>query len=50
MDLERFREEAHQLVDWMYDYLKNIRDLPVRSQVQPGEIIGQLPESPPEVN
>ncbi len=48
MDLERFRQEAHQLVDWMYDYLKNIRDLPVRAQVQPGDVIRQLPTAPPE--
>ncbi len=48
MDLEKFRAEAHTLVDWMYDYLRNIRELPVRSQVSPGEIIAQLPQNPPE--
>lgn len=48
MDLEQFRKEAHELVDWMYDYLTNIRELPVRSQVKPGEIIEQLPDVPPE--
>ncbi len=44
---EEFRQHAHQLVDWMADYFNNIRDYPVKSQVAPGAIMKQLPESPP---
>lgn len=47
MDLEQFRREAHVLVDWMADYLRNIRSFPVKSQVSPGEIMRQLSVSPP---
>ncbi|MCF8369548.1 MAG: aminotransferase class I/II-fold pyridoxal phosphate-dependent enzyme [Bacteroidales bacterium] len=42
-----FRKQAHQFVDWMADFLENIEELPVKSQVMPGEIIDQLPISPP---
>ena len=48
MDLIQFRENAHRLVDWMADYLENIRELDVKSQAEPGQIIGQLPTEPPE--
>ncbi len=48
MDLEEFRSEAHRLVDWMADYLEGIRDYPVKPGVRPGEILGALPEEPPE--
>jgi aromatic-L-amino-acid decarboxylase len=48
VDIEKFREEAHRLVDWMADYLRDIRSYPVKSQVKPKEIIDQLPEGPPE--
>lgn len=43
-----FRRHAHEMVDWMADYLDSIEDRPVRAQVGPGEIAGQLPESGPE--
>jgi aromatic-L-amino-acid decarboxylase len=48
VDIEEFRKEAHRLVDWMVNYLKDIRSYPVKSQVKPREIIDQLPEGPPE--
>jgi aromatic-L-amino-acid decarboxylase len=48
MDIEEFRKQAHRLVDWMVDYLKDIRSHPVKSQVKPKEIIEKLPEQPPE--
>jgi len=47
MELSEFRRQAHSLVDWMADYLEHVRDYPVKSQVQPGELLAQLPESPP---
>ncbi|MEP4095096.1 pyridoxal-dependent decarboxylase [Reichenbachiella sp.] len=48
LDKKSFREEAHKLVDWMADFYENIEDYPVKSQAQPGDIIGQLPTIPPE--
>jgi aromatic-L-amino-acid decarboxylase len=48
LEIEEFRKEAHRLVDWMADYLKDIRSYPVKSQVKPKETINRLPEQPPE--
>jgi aromatic-L-amino-acid decarboxylase len=47
INLEEFRSQAHELVDWMADYLKDIRKFPVKSQVSPGEIFQQIPDHPP---
>lgn len=47
MDNREFRKNAHQLVDWMADYLENIERYPVKSQVKPREIYDQLPEQAP---
>ena len=47
MDTQRFRTEGHKLVDWMADYLEQVRDFPVKSTVKPGEIIARIPPSPP---
>ncbi len=48
MDISKFRKHGHDLVDWMADYLENIRDLPVRSNTQPGNIKKQIPGNPPK--
>lgn len=47
MNLSEFRTHAHNMVDWMADYLENVERYPVRSQVSPGEIRDRLPERPP---
>jgi aromatic-L-amino-acid decarboxylase len=47
MDLEEFRRHGHRLVDWMADYLTNVERRPVRAQVEPGAVAGQLPAAPP---
>ncbi|MDP4223339.1 MAG: pyridoxal-dependent decarboxylase [Bacteroidota bacterium] len=47
MSPEEFRKHAHQLVDWMAGYMKNIEKYPVKSQVQPGEIFSKIPDNPP---
>ena len=47
MDLEEFRRHAHEFVEWMANYLATIERRPVRAQVHPGEIAGQLPAAPP---
>ncbi len=48
MNLEEFRKYAHELVDWMADYFKNIEQFPVKAQVNPGDILNRLPEKAPE--
>ena len=48
MDIDEFRRAAHELVDWMADYLRDIEDYPVRAQGVPGEILAQLPSAPPD--
>ena len=48
MNLEEFKKSAHDLVDWIADYMKNIQNFPVKSLVKPGEIINQIPLQPPE--
>lgn len=47
MNSDEFRKNAHALVDWIADYSDGVRDYPVRSSVQPGDILGQLAEAPP---
>jgi aromatic-L-amino-acid decarboxylase len=48
MDIKEFKQRAHELVDWIGDYFENIERYPVKSRVEPGEVIRQLPSSPPE--
>ncbi len=48
MDNEEFRRHAHELVDWMADYMNSVRDYPVLSPVRPGDIMKQVPDSPPQ--
>lgn len=47
LDNKSFREEAHKLVDWMADFYENIESYPVKSKAKPGEVIDQLPATPP---
>lgn len=42
-----FRKMAHQIADWMADYLENVEHYPVKSQVQPREIYEELPSLMP---
>jgi aromatic-L-amino-acid/L-tryptophan decarboxylase len=48
MTNKEFRAHAHELVDWMADYLEGIERYPVKSSVVPREIIRQLPAAPPQ--
>lgn len=47
MTPEEFRKHAHELVDWMADYMENVEKYPVRSPVKPGDIFNRLPDDPP---
>ncbi|MEX0659017.1 MAG: pyridoxal-dependent decarboxylase [Egibacteraceae bacterium] len=48
MDPDAFRAHGHALVEWVARYMERVEDLPVRSQVAPGEVRSRLPASPPE--
>ena len=48
MNAEEFRKHGHQVIDWVADYLENIEQYPVKSQVNPGHIATTLPMLPPE--
>ena len=45
---EEFRRAGYAAVDWVAEYLENIETFPVLSRVEPGQIRGGLPASPPE--
>jgi aromatic-L-amino-acid/L-tryptophan decarboxylase len=47
MTNKEFRAYAHELVDWMADYLQEVEQYPVRPHVAPGDILGRLPLHPP---
>ncbi len=43
-----FRDDGAAALDWVAAYLERLRELPVLSQVEPGEIRAALPASPPD--
>lgn len=47
MDNKEFRKQAHLLVDWIADYLDEVENYPVKSQVQPGDVFNSLPDFAP---
>jgi aromatic-L-amino-acid decarboxylase len=48
MTPDEFRALGHQLIEWVAAYRERLRDLPVMSPVQPGEIRRQFAPAPPE--
>ena len=42
-----FKQLAERAVQWIVDYYSKIESLPVRSEVNPGEVYSQFPASPP---
>ena len=48
MDPEEFRSIGHELVDWVANYLANVENLPVMSDVLPGDVYRRLPQTAPE--
>ena len=47
MKSEEFRKNGHAMIDWMAEYMESVENLPVRSQVKPGDIASSLPIDPP---
>jgi len=43
-----FRDDGAAALEWVASYLESVRELPVRAQVEPGEIRARLPASPPD--
>ena len=46
--MSTFREDGAAALEWVASYLERVREYPVLSQVEPGEIRAALPASPPE--
>ena len=46
--MSTFRADGAAALDWVARYLEDIREYPVLSQVEPGEIKAALPAAPPE--
>jgi len=47
MTTDEFRKHGHELIEWMASYFENIETMPVKPDVQPGDIKAQLPTNPP---
>ena len=48
MSADEFRRHAHELVDWMADYMASVERYPVMSPVKAGDILAGLPRHAPE--
>jgi aromatic-L-amino-acid/L-tryptophan decarboxylase len=48
MTPEEFRAAGYRLIDWIADYRAGIESRPVMATSSPGEIVAQLPASPPQ--
>jgi aromatic-L-amino-acid decarboxylase len=46
--MSAFRDDAAATAEWIARYLEGVRELPVRAQVEPGQVKAALPASPPE--
>lgn len=47
MSNDEFRRAGHEMIDWIADYWERVDELPVLSQVEPGDIRASLPAAPP---
>jgi aromatic-L-amino-acid decarboxylase len=47
MDKKEFRRRAHEVADWMADYIEEVERYPVKSRVEPGEVLSKLGKSAP---
>ena len=48
MTPDEFRAHGHEVVEWVAAYMERVGELPIASQVEPGEIRSKLPASAPE--
>ncbi|HKR01460.1 MAG TPA: pyridoxal-dependent decarboxylase, partial [Pyrinomonadaceae bacterium] len=47
MSTSEFRRFGYEVIDWVSHYLEHAEERPVLSKVKPGELMSQLPSSPP---
>lgn len=47
MSSDEFRHWGYKTIDWIANYLETVEQLPVLSQVEPGDIRAKLPETAP---
>ncbi len=47
-DLNAFRRDGHQLIDWIAGYLEGLESRPVREPIEPGDVRAKLPSAAPE--
>jgi aromatic-L-amino-acid decarboxylase len=47
MTPEEFRHHAHELVDWMANYLRDVGERRIVPEVEPGDVRRSLPATPP---
>jgi aromatic-L-amino-acid/L-tryptophan decarboxylase len=48
MSAEEFRQAAYQHADWIAHYFEHVRDFPVMTDAQPGQLSASLPKTAPE--
>jgi aromatic-L-amino-acid decarboxylase len=48
MPSEEFKKNGYKLVDWIAEYFNNIEKYPPLSQVNPGDILKKIPQTPPK--
>jgi aromatic-L-amino-acid decarboxylase len=48
LDRKHFKRDSQPVIKWIDQYLKEIQNYPVKSQVKPGEIKGRIPMKMPE--
>lgn len=48
MDNKIFEDASKEVLDWINDYLKNVENYPVKSQVNYHDIYNRIPETAPE--
>lgn len=48
MKIEDFQKHSHEIVDWMFNYLKEIEKYPIKPNIKPGDIYKSLPSIPPK--
>ena len=48
MEKETFRQFGYKFVDWIADYMDEVGQYPVMSQVKPGQIKDKIPLEPPK--
>lgn len=47
MNADHFRARAHEIVDWMADYLETVEEGRVTPETQAGDVLAKLPTAPP---